>query len=369
MKKKRLNRGKVREGAIFPVAPDKADMPVNYSDLLQEIKSKVQQTRLRTVLTANATMVRLYWEIGHSILKRQEQEGWGARVIDRLSHDLCKAFPDMKGFSPSNLKYMRRFAEECPECTIGQQPADQLPWFHIVMLITRLSKTKEREWYAARAIQRGWSRNILAMQIDGRAHERHGKAVSNFSKTMPPADSDMATQIFKDPYIFDFLGTADARREREVEQALVDHIQKFLLELGAGFAFVGRQIHLEVEDSDFYIDLLFYHLRLRCFVVVELKAVDFDPAFVGKLNVYLSAVDDLLRHPDDKPTIGLLLCRSKNKLIVEYALRDLRKPIGIAQWETKLTRALPKELKSSLPSIEVIEAELQSEIGKDDNEP
>ena len=205
----------------------------------------------------------------------------------------------------------------------------------------------------------GWSRNTLTLQIDARAHERHGKALSNFKATLPPADSHTAMQLFKDPYLFDFLGTADARREREVEQALVDHIQRFLLELGSGFAFVGRQVHLEFTSRDCYIDLLFYHLELRCYVVIELKAVAFDPAFVGQMNVYLSAVDDLLRHHDDKPTIGLLLCRSKDNIVVEYALRDLKKPIGVAGWETKLVDGLPKYLKGSLPTVKELEAELK----------
>ncbi|MCC7202482.1 MAG: DUF1016 family protein [Nitrospirae bacterium] len=358
VRKKRLSRGKVREGAAFPVAPGKADLSANYVALFQEIKTKIQKTRLRTVMSANAAMINLYWEIGQSILRRQSQEGWGAKVVDRLSYDLCETFPEMKGFSPRNLLFMRSFAESWPDVKKVKQLVSQLPWGHIIVLLQRVKSPDVRGWYIREAIECGWSRNILTLQIDGRAHERHGKVVSNFQKTLPPADSDMAAQIFKDPYVFDFLGTASARREREVEQALVDHIQKFLLELGAGFAFVGRQIHLEVGDNDFYVDLLFYHLRLRCYVVVELKAVAFEPAFIGKLNMYLSAVDDLLRHPDDKPTIGLLLCRSKNKLVVEYALRDLRKPIGVAHWETKLTRSLPKELKSSLPSIEEIETEL-----------
>jgi len=216
----------------------------------------------------------------------------------------------------------------------------------------------QREWYIRRTIEHGWSRNILALQIQGRAHERFGKVTSNFKATLPPVDSDMTTQVFKDPYLFDFLGTADPRREREVEQALVDHIQRFLLELGTGFAFVGRQVLLEVGDQDFYVDLLFYHLKLRCYVVIELKAVPFNPAFVGQLNLYLSAADDLLRHSDDKPTIGLLLCREKNRLIVEYALRDIAKPIGVAEWETKIVEALPENLKGSLPTVEEIEAEL-----------
>jgi len=239
-----------------------------------------------------------------------------------------------------------------------QQAAAQIPWFHNCLLLDRVPDRPGREWYIKATIEQGWSRNLLAMQIRASARERHGKALTNFKATLPPADSDLAAQVFKDPYLFDFLGTADPRREREVEQALVDHIQRFLLELGTGFAFVGRQVPLEVGDQDFLVDLLFYHLKLRCYVVVELKAVPFEPAFVGQLNVYLSAADDLLRHPDDKPTIGLLLCREKNKLVVEYALRDLRKPIGVAGWETKIVEKLPKALAGSLPSVEEIEAEL-----------
>jgi predicted nuclease of restriction endonuclease-like (RecB) superfamily len=292
------------------------------------------------------------------ILDRQERAGWGARVIDRLAGDLREAFPDMRGFSPRNLKYMRAFAAAWPDRAMVQEVLAQITWYHNVTLIEKLDAEADRLWYARQVMEHGWSRNILALQIDARAHARQGKALTNFKATLPPADSDMAAQVFKDPYLFDFLGTADPRREREVEQALVDHIQRFLLELGTGFAFVGRQVPLEVGDQDFHIDLLFYHLKLRCFVVVELKAVPFDPAFVGQLNLYLSAVDDLLRHPDDKPTVGLLLCREKNRLVVEYALRHLQRPIGVAQWETRLVEELPKELKGSLPTVEEIEAEL-----------
>jgi predicted nuclease of restriction endonuclease-like (RecB) superfamily len=210
-----------------------------------------------------------------------------------------------------------------------------------------------------KSAEQGWSRSVLEIQIDGQAHARQGKALTNFPTTLPPADSDMAGQVFKDPYLFDFLGTADPRREREVEQALVDHIQRFLLELGSGFAFVGRQVHLEFKSSDYYIDLLFYHLNLRRYVVIELKAIPFDPGFVGRLNMYLSAADELLRHPDDKPTIGLLLCRSKDRIVVEYALRDIRKPIGVSEWETQIVETLPKELQGALPTVEEIEAELE----------
>jgi predicted nuclease of restriction endonuclease-like (RecB) superfamily len=270
----------------------------------------------------------------------------------------------MQGFSSRNLLFMRSFAEACPDAKKVKQLVSQLPWGHVIRLIQRVKDPAAREWYIHKTIEHGWSRNILELQIDAKAHARHGKALSNFKATLPPADSDMAAQVFKDPYLFDFLGTADPRREREVEQALVDHIQRFLLELGSGFAFVGRQVHLEFADHDYYVDLLFYHLKLRCYVVIELKAGPFEPAFVGQINMYLSAVDDLLRHADDKPTIGLLLCRSRNKLVVEYALRGLRKPIGVAEWETKLVEQLPAELKGSLPTIEEIEAELAPRRGE-----
>jgi predicted nuclease of restriction endonuclease-like (RecB) superfamily len=362
MNKERLTRGKKREGASFPVASSKAELPEHYSDFFEEIKTKVDSSRLRMVMSANTALVILYWEIGQLILHRQQQQGWGAKVIDRLSHDLRDAFPEMKGFSPRNLLFMRAFADWCPDGEKVKQLVSQLPWGHIILLMQRVKTPSQHDWYINRSILYGWSRNILALQISNQAYERQGKAVNNFTATLPPTDSDMAVQVFKDPYLFDFLGTADPRREREVEQALVDHIQKFLLELGNGFAFVGRQVHLEVGDSDFYVDLLFYHLKLRCYVVIELKVVPFDPAFVGTLNLYLSAVDDLLCHPDDQPTIGLLLCRSKNRLVVEYALRDFNKPIGVADWETQITRALPEELASSLPSIEELEAELQSDL-------
>ena len=234
-------------------------------------------------------MILLYWDIGRLILERQKQEGWGAKVIDRLSSDLRHAYPEMTGLSSRNLKYMRAFAAAWPESEIVQEPLAQITWYHNLALLEKLDDASMRLWYARQTVEHGWSRNTLALQIENRVHERQAMAVTNFSSSLMPADSDIATQVFKDPYLFDFLGTADLRREREVEQA-----------------------------------------RLRCYVVVELKAVPFAPAFVGQLNLYLSAVDDLLRHPDDKPTMGLLLCREKNRLVVEYALRDLNKPIGVA---------------------------------------
>jgi predicted nuclease of restriction endonuclease-like (RecB) superfamily len=355
----RVTRGRTHPGgASFPVTPPRAELPLGYAKTLGEIKRRVEEERLRVVLTANSAMVLLYWDIGRVILDRQEREGWGARVIDRLAADLREAFPDMKGFSPRNLKYMRAFAAAWPERAIVQQLAAQIPWFHNCVLLDRVSDASERLWYVRQVVEQGWSRNVLSLQIDGRAHARAGKALTNFKATLPPGDSDLAEQVFKDPYLFDFLGTADVRREREVEQALVDHIQRFLLELGSGFAFVVRQVHLEFASRDCYLDLLFYHLKLRRYVVIELKAVPFEPGFAGQMNVYLSAVDDLLRHEDDKPTIGLLLCRAKDRIVVEYALRDLQKPIGVAGWETTLVEKLPKELKGVLPTVEEIAAEL-----------
>jgi len=336
-------------------------LPTDYRIVLEGLKDRIQKERLRVALSANSAMVLLYWDIGQTILERQREQGWGAKIIDRLSHDLTAAFPEMKGFSPRNLKYMRTFAEAWTDRAIVQRVVAQLPWRSNVALLDKLDDQEIRLWYAEQTIKNGWSRNVLAMQIEACLHKRQGKAISNFDITLPPPDSDMAAQAFKDPYLFDFLGTADPRKEREIEQALIDHIQRFLLEMGAGFAFVGRQVLLELDDQDFRLDLLFYHVKLRCYVVVELKAVPFDPGFVGQLNLYLAAVDDLLRHPDDRPTIGLLLCKSRSKLVVEYALRGFNAPMGVAQWETKLTEMLPEELKGSLPSIEEIEAELGQE--------
>ncbi|UUX91140.1 PDDEXK nuclease domain-containing protein [Methanoplanus endosymbiosus] len=358
----RTSRGRTREGAIFPIPAEKNILPEDYGEIFEDIKKRIKSERINVTLKANAAMVMLYWDIGNVILTRQKKEGWGAKIIDRLSHDLKVAFPDMTGLSPRNLKYMRKFASAWPKREIVQEHLAQITWYHNLALLEKCDEPQIRLWYAHRTIENGWSRNILAIQIKNQLHERQGKALNNFKNLLPPEDSDMAAQIFKDPYLFDFLGTADPRKEREVEQALIDHVQNFLLEMGTGFAFVGKQVLLEVGESDFYLDLLFYHLKLRCFVVVELKAVPFEPAFVGQLNMYLSAVDDLLRHPDDNRTIGLLLCRSKNRLVAEYSLRGFNSPMGVADWETELTEKLPEDLMGSLPSIEEIEAELKDKI-------
>ena len=351
--------GRRRPDASIPVPPGRGELPADYAALLGEIKERIRTERVRVVLAANEAMVLLYWDIGKAILARQEREGWGAGTIDRLSHDLREAFPDMRGFSPRNLKYMRAFAAAWPDRAIVQQAAAQIPWFHNCVLLDKVSDLETRLWYVAKAREEGWSRSVLTLQIERRLHQRQRKAITNSPQTLPQSDSDLASQAFQDPYLFDFLGTAEPRTERELEQRLVDHIQRFLLEMGAGFAFVGRQVLLEVGDSDFRVDLLFYHLQLRRFVVVELKAVPFSPAFVGQMNLYLSAVDDLMRHPDDAPTIGLLLCKGKDRMVVEYALRDLAKPLGVADWETRLVEVLPDDLKGSLPTIDEIEAEFR----------
>lgn len=334
-----------------PVSPD-------YGRLLEDLKARIRSAQVRAALAVNRELVLLYWQIGREILSRQQAEGWGAKVIDRLSADLRSAFPGVKGFSARNLKYMRAFAEAYPEEAFVQEVLAQITWYHNITLLDRVKDPAARGWYVEQTRAHGWSRNILVLQIETDLYGRQGKAVTNFSRTLPAPDSDLAEQTLKDPYVFDFLTLADDARERELEQGLLDHIQRFLLELGAGFAFVGRQVPLEVSGHDFYLDLLFYHLRLRCFVVVELKAGAFQPEYAGKMNFYLSAVDDRLRHPEDRPTIGVLLCKTRDRLIVEYALRDLQKPIGVAEWTTRLVESLPEDLKGSLPSVEELEAEL-----------
>jgi predicted nuclease of restriction endonuclease-like (RecB) superfamily len=361
----RLSRGRTRPGAIFPVAPPASALPETYAATLQEIKTHLRNARIRAILAANPIVIEAYWNTGKIILARQQEAAWGAKVIDRLAADLQEAFPDMGGLTRRNLFSMRAFAESFPDGPIVKQPVSQLPWGQIIRLIQMVKDPAARDFYIRETLTHGWSRAILEIQIQNQLHLRVGKAQNNFALTMPPADSDMAAQLFKDPYLFDFLGTADPRREAEVEQALMDHVQSFLLELGAGFAFVGRRVHLEVGGDDFYLDLLFYHLRLRRYVVIELKARAFQPGDVGQLNLYRAAVDDLLRHPDDQPTIGLLLCRGKNKLVVEYALSGLDQSIAVADWKKHITETLPAEFQGSLPTIEEIEAELGGQLKSD----
>lgn len=330
--------------------------PQGYADWLAELKGRIHGAQQRAALAVNRELVRLYWQIGQDILARQAEQGWGAKVIERLAHDLRSAFPEMKGFSPRNLKYMRAFAEAWPDESFVQAVLAQLPWYHHLALLDKLPGPEPRKWYVAKAIEHNWSRNVLVMQIESRLLERSGQAVTNFSATLPAAQSDLARESIKDPYRFDFLGLTDEAQEREIEGALVRHVTEFLLELGAGFAFVGRQVLLNVGGDEFFIDLLFYHLKLRCYVVIELKGGKFKPEHLGQLGFYLTAVDTQVKHPDDGPTIGLLLCKGKNKVVAEYALRNNAQPLGVAEYQ--LVESLPAELQTSLPSIEQIEREL-----------
>ena len=333
-----------------------AMMPADYGQWLADIKNRVLTARQRAALAVNAELVSLYWHIGRDILQRQSAQGWGSKVIDRLGRDLREAFPEMKGFSRANLLYMRAFAEAWTDFEIVQQTVGQLPWGHNVLLLNRIKEQEARFFYVQKAIAEHWSRATLEVYIKNRLHERQGKAITNFAARLPAPTSALAQETLKDPYLFDFLSLGEDAQEREIENALVQHITRFLLELGNGFAFVGRQYRLEVNGDEFFIDLLFYHTRLKCYVVVELKATAFKPEHAGQLNFYLAAVDAQIKAPDDHPTIGLLLCKTQNRLVAEYALSGIDKPIGIAEYE--LVRALPEPLVTNLPTVEQLENEL-----------
>jgi predicted nuclease of restriction endonuclease-like (RecB) superfamily len=335
------------------------NLPDTYPQILEGIKTEIRQARLKAVLSANAHMLVLYWQIGKIILEQQQQSNWGDKVIQQLADDLKREFPDLKGFSLRNINYMRQFASVYPDFTIVQQPAAQLPWGHHMLLIDKVKDTKYRIFYMQKAIENGWSRNVLSLQIKSGLHTRQGTAIMNFAATLPLPQSDFAQQVLKDPYIFDFLTMADDYQERDLEMGLMEHIAKFLVELGAGFACVGRQYHIEIGDEDYYLDLLFYHLKLRCYVVIEFKKGKFKPEHAGKLNFYLSIVDDKIRHPSDQSSVGLLICQDKNKIVAEYALKDINKPIGISEYQ--LTSAIPENFKGSLPTIEELEKELEQE--------
>ncbi|HEY3864125.1 MAG TPA: PDDEXK nuclease domain-containing protein [Verrucomicrobiae bacterium] len=363
--------------------------PAGYAAFLAGLKTRVRSAQLRAAVSINSELIVLYWDIGRAIVEAQKTKGYGKLVVQRLAADLQNEFPGIKGFSPQNIWFMRSFFLAWPaaapilsqavresERAILSQPVRELaasappapllklPWGHNRLLLTKLGTPELRLWYARKAIEHGWSRAVLTHHIESQLHKREGKAITNFQRTLPPPQSDLAEQTLKDPYNFDFLNLCDHAHERDLEQGLLDHIQKFLLELGVGFAFVGRQYHLEVGGQDYYLDLLFYHLHLRCYVVIDLKMKPFEPESAGKMNFYLSAVDDQLRHADDTSSIGLLLCKERDHLTVEYALRDLKKPIGVAQWQTKLVESLPKNLKSSLPTVEALEAELGNRKSK-----
>lgn len=375
-----------------------------YCDLLSDIKGRIAQAQVKAALSANAEMIYLYWDLGKMIAAKQEREGWGAAVIPRLAVDLKNDFPDSQGYSERNLKRMIRFYREysflhpfVPQAVaqlnhahlhnspIGtekaqpsivkvvtkvpqavakleksdlsdlQQAVAQLPWGHNVVLWEKVKDLKNRLWYMQQTIENGWSRDVMVTMIKSNAHERQGAATTNFDGVLPPAQSDLAGQVLKSPYLFDFMTLDQPFRERELEIGLIKHLEKFLLELGQGFAFVGRQYKLEAGDQDFFIDLLFYHIKLRCFVVVDLKIGGFKPEYAGKMNFYCNVVDDTLKHDADQPTIGLILCQDKNKVTAEYALHGMTQPIGVSEYE--LTRALPHEFKSSLPTVAEIERE------------
>lgn len=334
----------------------------DYADFLQSLKARVQQAQVRAMLSVNRELILLYWQIGREILARQQQQGWGAKIVERLSKDLRAAFPEMKGLSRTNLLYMRAFAENYPDEQFVQAPLGQITWYHNIALLDKVKTQEQREFYAQKTIENGWSRNVLVLQIESKLFERQGKAVTNFAQTLPAPQSDLANSLIKDPYNFDFLTLGEAAKERDLENALLVNLRKFLIELGVGFAFVGSQYHLEIGGQDFYIDLLFYHLRLRAFVVIDLKMTDFIPEYAGKMGFYLAVVDDLLKHEQDQPTIGLILCKTKNKLVAEYALRGTTKPIGVS--EMQLLNALPESLKGSLPTIEELEAKLNEDDGR-----
>jgi len=331
-----------------------------YGEWLASPKTRLRQSQLKAAVSVNSELLRFYWELGADIVLRQKSAAWGDGFLGQLSADLLAEFPEMKGFSYRNIRYIRQWhAFYTADPSIWQQPVAklvQIPWGHNLAIISKSQSIAEAKFYVENTLVHGWSRSVLTHQIESGLWERKGRALSNFEATLPAPQSELAQQVLKDPYVFDFLSLTEDYKERELELGLLEHLTSFLLELGAGFAFVGKQVPLQVGERDFFLDLLFYHTRLHCYVVVELKTVDFEPEHAGKLNFYLKAVDEKMRSKGDDPTIGILLCKGRDKTVVEYALSDVRKPIGVSEYQ--LTRALPEELRSSLPSLEAIEAEL-----------
>ncbi|MCA2655941.1 PDDEXK nuclease domain-containing protein [Microcystis sp. M061S2] len=329
-------------------------LPDNYEAFVRGLKERIHTAQIKAALAVNKELVMLYWQLGRDILQRQEQEGWGAKVIDQLSKDLKREFPDNTGFSPRNLKYMRAFAEAWRDEAIVQQLVAQIPWGHNVRLLDMVKSPEERLWYAQQTIENGWSRNVLILQIETGLIHRSGQAVTNFSRTLPSPQSDLAQSLLKDPYNLEFLTISKDAQERELERALVNHIRDFLLELGMGFAFLGNQYPIEVDGREFRLDLLFYHVKLHSYIVVELKMGEFEPEHSGKMNFYVAAVDNILRSPNDNRTIGIILCRSKSKTIVEYSLQGMEGPIGVSAF------TLPAPLNENLPTVEQLEMELNA---------
>jgi predicted nuclease of restriction endonuclease-like (RecB) superfamily len=332
--------------------------PSGYGELLDVIRARIRAAQHLAAAALNREIVLLYWEIGRAILQRQEAHGWGAKVVERLGADLRREFPDMRGLSRTNLAYMRSFADAYPEEHVVQQFAAQVPWGHHTVLLDRVRGADERIWYLRQVVEHGWSRNVLVHQVESGLYDRRGQAVTNFGRTLSAPESDLAIELLKDPYHFSFIGLGPAVEERELERALLAHVRDFLLELGVGFALVGTQYRLEVGGQDYFLDLLFYHIKLRCYVVVDLKVGAFKPEFAGKMNFYLSAVDERLRREGDQRSIGLVLCKERNRVVAEYALRGITNPMGVAEY--RLTDDLPAHYRESLPSPSRIESELAS---------
>ena len=343
--------------------------PSGYPEFLQELKARIRGAQVRAALAVNRELVMLYWSIGHDLSRRFTEEGWGTKINEKLSNDLQSAFPGVEGFSPRNLRYMRSLAEAWPEPEIMQQLVAKLPWGHNLQVLDRVKDRPTREWYLRTALENGWSRNVLVHMISSNLHGREGKALSNFQRTLPPPGSDMAEGILRDPYNFDFLTLSDPVAERELEKGLLAHLRNLLLELGRGFAFVGSQVPLVVDDRSFYIDLLFYHVRLHCYFVIELKTGEFEPEYAGKISFYIAAVDGTMRTAGDGPTIGLLLCESRSGTIVEYALQNFIQPIGVSTY--RVTKELPAPVREELPSVEDLQEvvlKLRAEMGEEPGE-
>lgn len=371
---------------IVPQKTEKQDiLPEDYNNWRKEIISLIEQSKLKAILSVNAELLALYWRIGSDILTKQKEQGWGAKVIAQLSKDLSERFPDDRGYSERNLRNMKKFASEystfpiwqvplaklellpirkaalaelpCDENGFVQVSLAQISWYHHISLIAKVpTANAERAFYIMETAANGWSRDVMLSQVANGYIKAKGNAITNFKQTLPAYQSDLAQYAFKDPYNFSFLGTVALQRELDIEKNLAQRITDFLLEMGKGFAFIGRQYHLTVDGDDYYIDILMYHLQLHCYVVVELKAVEFVPEFVSKLNFYISAVDEYVKAPEDKPTIGLLLCRSKSDTKARFALRGITQPLGIAQYETE---KLFEDVASALPQIEDIENQLE----------
>lgn len=353
----------------------------NYPVILNNLKEKIRNARLHAAITVNNLLLGIYWEIGFTINQQEDEEGWGAKTVERLATDLRLEFPDMKGLSPRNLRYMRDFALAYPKftilqqavaklasgkkndaVTILQQSVAKLPWGHICILLDKLKQPEERIFYAQKSVENGWSRNILILQIQNKLYKRKGAAITNFENTLPKSQSDLAQETLKNPYLFDFLSMSEEMQEKDLEKGLILHLKKFMLELGRGFAYVGNQYNLNVKGDDYFLDLLFYNYHLHCFVVFELKVGAFKPEFAGKLNFYINTIDEQIKGENDNPTLGVLLCKTPNDTVIKFALKGINSPIGVADYE--LSNALPKQLRGEMPTIEELEKELQEETKK-----